>query len=62
MNLVTAHIPINKITAHVNWFGLRCMDIDREFPLMTLSKRRKALFRINTQKEVNRPEASIVNQ
>jgi len=38
VNLITAYVPINKITAHMYWFFLRCMHINREFSFMTLPK------------------------
>lgn len=38
-DLVTAYILINKVTAHMNWFFLRCMHINRESILVTLSEK-----------------------
>jgi len=44
VHLFAAYIPINKIPAHMNWFSLRSMHINRELPFTTLPEKKEALI------------------
>lgn len=43
-NLITVNVLINKITAQMYWFFLRCVHINREFAFMTLPKNMEKLL------------------
>lgn len=49
-DLITANVPIDKVTAHMHWFVLGCMNINRKFSFMTLPTKEKRVptKRLNT--------------
>lgn len=52
MYLVTAYIPINKISTHMNWLCLGRMHINRELSFVTLQKR-SSIFQVNANHKIN---------